>query len=346
MAKEAALVSAENETAEPQGDARSNHGWVAPHTHPWTRFLIRRLLQFVAALFLLVTAIFLMIQAIPGDPVRTALGNNVPEATVANVREQLGLDRPVWQQYVSYLDNLIHGRLGTSLITGLPVSDMIAQQLPITLSLAISAFIVAVVLAIPIGMITGILTRDGKRRGLHIGFAGATGVLSVLPDFVLAVILQFVFAVTLKALPVAGHDGPASYVLPVLALSLWPTALLARIVRVETQRVLGQEYMRTARAKRLPWRLTYLRHAFPNMLTSTLTVSGLILGSLLAGTVLVEQIFAWPGIGAQLVSSTLQKDFPVVSALGLIFGAAVLIIVLVTDITIAIIDPRSTIKES
>jgi peptide/nickel transport system permease protein len=346
MAKEADLAAPEDRSGELRAGTRGSIQGRVPQTHPWIRFLGRRLLQFGAGLLLLTTAIFLMVHAIPGDPVRTALGNTVPASTVAHVRQQLGLDRPLWEQYLSYLDNLIHGRLGESLITGLPVSRMIAQQLPITLSLAISAFIVAVVLAIPIGMTTGILTRAGNRRGLHIGFAGLTGVFSVLPDFVLAVMLQFVFAVTLKALPVAGYGGVESYVLPVLALSLWPMALLARIVRVETQKVLDQEYMRTARAKRLPWRLMYMRHAFPNMLTSTLTVSGLILGSLLAGTVLVEQIFAWPGIGAQLVSSTLQKDFPVVSGLGLIFGSAVLAIVVVTDFTIAIIDPRSTIKES
>jgi ABC-type dipeptide/oligopeptide/nickel transport system permease component len=315
-------------------------------THPWTRFLSRRLGQFVVALFLLVTAVFAMVHAIPGDPVRNALGLNASPQQVEAVRHQVGLDQPLWHQYVTFLSNVVHDEFGQSLISGLPVSSMLAQQLPLTVSLAVSAFVLAVGLSIPLGMWIGILTSNGGRRSLHVGFAAVTGVLSVIPEFVLAVILQFVFAVALKALPVAGHGGFPSYVLPVVSLAIWPAMLLARIVRVETQRVLGEEYMRTARAKRLPWHLMYLRHAFPNLLTATLTVGGLLLSSLLAGTVLIEQIYAWPGVGAQLVSSTLAKDFPVVQALGLFFGAAVLLINLVVDIAIAVIDPRSVIKEA
>jgi ABC-type dipeptide/oligopeptide/nickel transport system permease component len=313
--------------------------------HPWVRFLTRRLVQFFAAVFLLVTALFAMVHAIPGNPVAAALGNKVAPAIIANKQRALGLDRPLLDQYTTYLNNLIHGRLGTSLITGLPVHTMLSREVPITLGLAGSAFLLALIVSIPMGMIIGIATKDGRRRGLHLGFATSTGIFSVLPDYVLGVLLQFGFAVSLKLLPVAGHGGFSSYVLPVIALASWPTALLARIVRVETQRVLGEEYMRTARAKRLPWRLTYLRHALPNLLTATLTVSGLVLSSLLAGTVLIEKIFAWPGIGSQLVTSTLTKDFPVVQALGLFFGVAVLLINLTVDILIALIDPRSVIKE-
>jgi ABC-type dipeptide/oligopeptide/nickel transport system permease component len=314
--------------------------------HPWTRFLARRLGQFAVALFLLVTAVFAMVHAIPGDPVRNALGLNASPQQVEAVRHQVGLDQPLWHQYVTFLSGAVHGEFGQSLISGLPVNAMLAQQLPITAGLAVSAFVLAAVLSVPLGMGVGILTATGRQRSLHVGFAAVSGVLSVIPEFVLAVILQFVFAVTLKALPVAGHGGPASYVLPVVSLAVWPAMLLARIVRVETQRVLGEEYMRTARAKRLPWHLMYLRHAFPNLLTATLTIGGLLLSSLLAGTVLIEQIFAWPGVGAQLVSSTLAKDFPVVQALGLVFGAAVLVINLLVDVAIAVIDPRSVIKEA
>jgi ABC-type dipeptide/oligopeptide/nickel transport system permease component len=313
--------------------------------HPWVRFLGRRLGQFCAAVFLLVTALFAMVHAIPGNPVAAALGNKVSPVIIANKTRALGLDRPLWDQYTSYLNNLVHGRLGTSLVTGLPVHKMLAAEIPITVSLAGSAFILAVLTSIPLGIIIGIATKDGRRRGLHLGFATSSGVFSVLPDYVLAVFLQFAFAVSLKLLPVAGHGGFSTYVLPVIALAAWPTALLARIVRAETQRVLGHEYMRTVRAKRLPWRLTYLRHALPNLLTATLAISGLILTSLLAGTVLIEQIFAWPGVGSQLVTSTLTKDFPVVQALGLFFGVAVLLINLAVDIAIAVIDPRSAIRE-
>ncbi|MGW3957656.1 ABC transporter permease [Streptomyces sp. NPDC004752] len=313
--------------------------------NPWLVLLARRFGQFVFALFVLVTAVFVMVHAIPGDPVRNALGDNVPSETVETKIHELGLDRPLWSQYLTYVRDLAKGDLGNSLSTGLPVRSMLAQELPSTITIAVSAFVVVLLLSIPLGMLVGIVSANGRRRGVHIGFASTTGFFSVLPEFVLCVFLQFLFAVTFKTLPVAGQGGFESYVLPVVALAAGPAALLARIVRVETQRVLGEEYMRVARSKRLPRRLMYLRHALPNLLAATLTVSGLILGGLLAGTVLVEKIFAWPGVGAQMVSSTLGKDFPVVQALGLFFGGAVLVINLVVDIVIAVIDPRTAIKE-
>lgn len=313
--------------------------------HPWASFLLRRLAQFVLALFLMVTGVFWMIHLIPGDPVRNALGIKASPALVAADRRSLGLDRPLLDQYVTYLHNLVTGRLGDSLITGVPVKTLLADQLPATATLAGAAFVVAVVIAIPLGMIVGIATANGRRRSLHLGFASGTGFLSVLPEFVLGVLLQFVFGVTLKALPVASRGGLDSYVLPVATLAIGAAMLLSRLVRVETQRVLREEYMRTARAKRLPWRLMYLRHALPNLLTAALTTGGLTLSGLLAGTVLVESIFAWPGIGAQLVSSTLAKDFPVVQALALLFGATALVINLLVDIAIMMVNPQSTIKE-
>jgi peptide/nickel transport system permease protein len=195
-------------------------------------------------------------------------------------------------------------------------------------------------------MVIGVLTRDSRGRRAHLSFGSMTGVLLSVPDYVLSVLLVYLFAVSWHVFPVAGRSAADSYVLPVIALSAGPIAYLARIVRAETQRVLAEEYMLTARAKRLPARLIYLRHALPNILTATLTVSGLILSSLLAGTVLVENVFAWPGIGNELVQSVLATDFPVVQAVALFFGSAVLLINLGVDIAIAIVDPRSTIRES
>jgi ABC-type dipeptide/oligopeptide/nickel transport system permease component len=314
--------------------------------NPRAVFLARRLTRFVVSMFILVTATFGMAHALPGDPVRAALGIKAPAGIVAATRRRLGLDQPLWQQYVNYLHHLVTGQLGTSLTTGLPVGELLAQLIPPTAELALGAFAVTIAVSIPLGMAVGIATRDGKGRRVHLGFGFGTGIFLSVPDFLLGVGLVFVFAVTLHALPVAGQAGPLSYVLPIVALAAGPTALLARIVRAETQRVLGEEYMRTARAKRLPARLIYLRHAFPNILTATLTVSGLILSSLLAGTVLVETVFAWPGIGAQLVQSVLNKDFPMVQATALFFGSAVLLINLAVDVVIGMVDPASTIKET
>lgn len=311
----------------------------------WLTFLFRRVGQFLISALILLTAVFAMVHAIPGDPVRNALGSKAPPEVVAAARQRLGLDEPLWRQYVDYLHGLLTGDLGNSLITGLPVRTLMTRQMPATVELAVAAFVLAVVVAVPLGMFIGIVTRDDKARPVHLTFAGITGVFSCIPDFLLAVGLVFVFAVSFNVLPVAGRTDPQSYLLPVISLAAGPAALLARIVRVETQRVLGEEYMRTARSKRLPARVLYLRHALPNLLTAALTVSGLALSALLAGTVLVETIFAWPGAGGQLVQSVLAKDFPVVQAMALFFGGAVLLINLVVDIVIAIVDPRSVIKE-
>jgi peptide/nickel transport system permease protein len=318
----------------------------AVRSDPWVGFLARRLARFAVSMALLVTASFAMVHALPGDPVRHALGQNAPADVVAVERERLGLDRPFLEQYVDYVGDVAAGDLGVSLVSGTPVSEIFSQRLPATIELGLYAFFVVVVFAIPIGIVIGIATREGGGRRLHFGFAATTGLMLSVPEYVLGVALVFLFAVTLHAFPVAGLEGPSSYVLPVIALSAGPIAYLARIVRAETQRVLVEEYMLTARSKRLPARVLYVRHALPNILTATLTVSGLILTTLLAGTVLVETVFAWPGIGNELVQSVLATDFPVVQAVALFFGSAVLLINLVVDIAIAIVDPRSTIRES
>lgn len=317
----------------------------APKSHPWGAYLRRRSIRFVISAFILVLASFLIIHAVPGDPVRAALGLKASPALVAAERAELGLDQPIWKQLVDYFRGLLTGDLGTSMISDLPVSQTLARLLPATIKLVAAAFVTAVILSLPIGMLIGVLTREGRRPKANLLFSALTGLFGVIPDFLLGVGLVFLFAVTFQIFPVAGLSGVSSYVLPVLALAIGPAALLARIVRVETQRVLGEEYMRIARAKRLPGRLLYLRHALPNMLTAALTIGGLILSSLLAGTVIVETIFAWPGVGSLLVSSVLAKDYPTVQALALVFGGAALLINLIVDIAIVAIDHRSLVRE-
>lgn len=171
-------------------------------------------------------------------------------------------------------------------------------------------------------------------------------VLGAIPEFLLAVGLVYVFATSLGWLPVAGRDGASSLVLPVLALSLGPAAVLARIVRVEMLAVLDADFIRTARAKRLPARLVYFRHALPNALTATLTLGGLMLSAMVAGTVLVENVFAWPGLGSTIVSSILAKDYPAVQGVVLVYGVGVLLVNLAVDTALAVLDPRSALRES
>ena len=285
---------------------------------------------------MLVTASFLMIHLIPGDPVRGALGPTAPPDLVARTREALGLNEPLWIQYADYLRGLASGDFGTSMITKTPVADVIAQRLPATLALAFLAFLVAVAVAVPLGVTMGVATRRGRRRrtearlhhrqrgprdgARHHRGRGAR----------LRVRRQA------RWLPVAGRSGPDPYILPVLALALGPAVILARIVRVEMVSVLEADFIRTARAKRLPLRVIYLGHALPNALTASLTLAGLLLSSLVAATVLVENVFAWPGLGGTIVRSILDKDYMLVQATVLVYGTFVLFVNLVVDA-----DPRA-----
>jgi peptide/nickel transport system permease protein len=301
--------------------------------------------RFVASLFILVTITFAMVHALPGDPVRAALGPKASPETVTAVRDQAGLDDPILTQYVTYLKHVITGDLGTSIQTDTPVSDLLRQRGPTTASLAVGAFIITLIVSIPAGMAAGIFLLR-RRGGLAQGtFSAITGFLASIPDYIMCVVLVQVFAISLHLLPPAGGTGVSSFLLPIAALSLGPIAYLIRLVRAETQRVLAEPYMRTATAKRLTPTRVYVRHALPNILVSTLAVSGLLLIGLISGTVLVESIFGLSGLGFTLVDSVSSTDFPAVQSLALFFGAVVLTINLVVDLLIVIADPRAALKE-
>jgi peptide/nickel transport system permease protein len=287
-----------------------------------------------------------MIHLVPGDPVRASLGPTAPASLVAERKKALGLDKPLVTQYADYVRNVLHGDFGTSLTSGEDVGQVIRQRGPSTLKLGGIAFLVAVLFAVPLGLLMAALTRDSRRRGVELGFAATTGAVAAIPSFLIAVALVYLFAVTWQVFPVAGRAGFSSWILPVAALALAPIASLSRIVRVEGLRVLEQDYIRTARGKRLPARLVYVRHALPNTLTPTLTLAGLLLGGLIAGTVLVENIFAWPGLGTTLVQAVGQKDYPTVQAVAVVFGTVVLLANFAVDVALAAVDPRSTILET
>jgi len=317
-------------------------GWRSP----WLRFAIRRLSRLVASVWVLVSVSFFMIHLIPGDPVRQALGKYASTQLVNRQRAALGLDDPLPTQYARYIVDLVHGDFGRSIITQRPVAGEMAERLPATLQIALLAFVVIVLISVPVGVFVAALTRGGRRGRLELGFASTSVLLAAIPDFLLAVGLVYVFSVRLQWFPIAGRTDAASYVLPIISLSLGSAAILVRIVRVETLSVLGEDFIRTARAKRLPARSIYLRHALPNALTATLTFGGLLLTGLVAGTVLVENVFAWPGLGTVIVSSIQSHDYPVVQAVVLIYGLMVLAVNLLVDVLLAVIDPRSTIKGS
>jgi peptide/nickel transport system permease protein len=313
---------------------------------PWTAFLLRRTGRLLVSLVALVTASFLMIHLVPGDPVRAALGISASPESIKARKHELGLDQSLFTQYGDFVRGLFNGDLGQSISARVPVSQLIGDRLPATLELALIAFVIAMLVAVPLGMAMAVYTRNGRHRRGELGFIGVTGAIVAVPEFLLAVALTSVFAVSLGWFPVALRGGPDSYVLPVLALSIAPIAALSRIVRVEALRVFDADYMRTARAKRLPARLVYIRHALPNLLTSSLTLGGLLLSGLLAGTVLIENVFAWPGLGMTIVQAILQKDYPLVQGIVLVYGAAALAINFTVDVAVAAADPQSTIRGS
>lgn len=314
--------------------------------HPRLAFVVRRGTRFLASLAVLVTAAFAMIHMVPGDPVRDLLGSGATQAQVDRTRALLGLNHSLPSQYVHYIGGLLSGNLGTSITERQPISTVLAQRFPATLSLAGLAIALTVCLGVASGLSAGVLAREHRHRRVDLAFVSATSVVSVFPELLLAVVLVYVFGVSLHVLPVAGRGGPSSYVLPVISLAAAPTAVITRLVRVETLRSLREEYVRTAHSKRLPPLTIYLRHVLPNVLTSALTSAGLLFGALIAGTVVVENVFAWPGIGATIVNSITGKDYSLVQGIVLVYGALILSVNLLVDLVLGVLDPRSSIAQS
>lgn len=312
---------------------------------PRTAFAIRRLGRLAVSLIVVVLAAFFLVHMVPGDPVRAALGPTAPASLVEATRAELGLDQPVLQQLLAYLSGLLQGDLGTSIQSSLSVADTIASRFPTTLTLAALGFGMAVVGALPIGMGAALIARREHGRAVNSGISGVLGILIAVPDFVLSVGLVSAFSMTLGLLPPAGWGEARDVVLPVLGLSLGAMAYLARIVQVEMIKVLDSTYIATARAKRMPQRIILLRHALPNIVTATLTVGGLLLSGLVAGTVIIETVFAIPGAGSVLVSAVGSKDYPMIQGMVIVYAFLVLTVNLVVDLILITLDPRTTIAE-
>jgi peptide/nickel transport system permease protein len=214
------------------------------------------------------------------------------------------------------------------------------------LELAAVALAFVLIVSVVGGMLTAHLTRDGRRPRTEFGFTIVASVLGTVPDYLLATFLTLVFAVWLTILPVAGAEGWQSLVLPALALALPSTAVLMRIVRVETLNVLAQDYIRTARSKRLPGRVVYLRHVLPNVVTATLTIGGIMFASIVGGAVVVENVFARPGLGSVLVNAVHARDYPVIQAVMLLLAVLVVCVNTIIDVLLAIVDPRTRNRQS
>lgn len=306
----------------------------------------RQALRLLVTMAAVLTVTFLLVHMVPGDPVRQALGPNASQELVAQRRATLGLDRPLAVQYRTYWSETLRGRFGTSIVTNLPVGTMIASRLPKTVELVGVALPLAMLLAIGSGLAVGAVTHAGRRHRLLAGFRVATSTLTMVPEYFYGFLLVVVFAIWLGWLPAGGAGGWQRFVLPVLAMVLGPAAAIARLVRSRMNEVLAADYITIARSKRLPTHVLYLRHALPNVLTEALTLGGLLVGSMIAGSVIVETVFARPGIGSLLVESLAAKDYPVVQACLLLLSAVILVVNAVLDVVLTRIDPRSTLSDA
>lgn len=312
---------------------------------PWVRFVAKRLVGLFFVLSTLLCLTFLLIYVTPGDPAVRKAGIDATEEQIEFERKALGLDRPVTEQFTNYVAGVLRFDFGTSFITKQPVIEIVEQRFPRTLQLAGAGVILVMVIGIPLGIVAGMLTREGRNPRFEVFFMSVTSTTSAMPEFLMATLLAFIFAVTLNWLPVGTTQKATAFILPALSVSLRPIASLARVVRLETLNVLAQDYMRTAHSKRLPERLIITRHLLPNVLTAALTISGLIFASLLGGTVIVENVFAWPGLGQRVVDAVFALDYPVIQGIVLYFGVIVVLINTIVDLALAVIDPRSLILD-
>jgi ABC-type dipeptide/oligopeptide/nickel transport system permease component len=300
------------------------------------RFLIRRILSVIPALWLIVTMVFLLAHIVPGDPVQQMLGEGARASDVAQLRHALGLDLPLLAQYRSYLLNGLHGNLGMSLHFREPVTRIVLQRFPATLELALAALLSCVAIAFPAGLLAA--QRPGTAIDRTVSIFTLAG-LSI-PNFALGPLLIVIFSVVFGWLPVSGRGGLSHLILPAITMGLALAAILTRIVRAAVIEELSRDYVRTARAKGLSESAVLVRHALRNGLTPILTVLGLQFGALLAGAIVTETIFSWPGIGRLAVQAIEARDYSLLQGCILLTATSYVAVNLFIDILCAGVDPR------
>jgi peptide/nickel transport system permease protein len=300
------------------------------------RFFLRRILLTVPVVLGVATLVFSLIHLIPGDPVDVILGESALPAQREILRRQLGLDKPLTVQYVDFLKGLVRGDLGRSLYSRQRVSQIIGERFPNTVLLGFAAMGVAILIAIPLGIFSAL-----KQYSFIDNLSMFLALLGVsLPNFWLGPMLIIIFALWLDLLPVSGIGTPAHVILPAITLGTAMAAILTRMVRSSLLEVIRDDYMRTAQSKGLTFRWAVIRHALRNAMMPVLTVMGLQAGSILAGSIITEWIFAWPGIGRLTVMAINSRDYPIVQGCVLVIACSYVLVNLITDIAYALLDPR------
>jgi peptide/nickel transport system permease protein len=309
-----------------------------------TAYIARRLLATIPVLAVVALFVFLLLHLTPGDPAAVIAGDDATPEAVAGIRQKLGLDRPIWEQFSIYVANLARGDLGTSIFSNLPVTTLVAQRLEPTIVLAVSTLVVAIVFAVPMGVLAAWKARtwiDRVVMGFSVlGFA--------LPVFLIGYVLIYIFAIELRWLPVQGYRPLASgidqtarsIVLPAFALGMVYMALIARMTRASMMEVLSEDYIRTARAKGVATTAVLLRHALKNAAVPIVTVIGIGFTLLISGVVITETVFNIPGLGRLTVDAILKRDYPIIQGLIILFAGVKVLVNLLIDISYVFFDPR------
>jgi peptide/nickel transport system permease protein len=310
------------------------------------RYVLKRLLLALPTLFLVALAVFFLVRLIPGDPAQVMLGEGADPAAIAALRIELGLDKPLPVQFFAWLGQVFQGDLGTSIVTGEPVTGLVLTRFELTATVVL----IAVALATCIAVAFGLLAAWRRNRRLDWAVNGAASLVLAVPSFWLGLILLLVFGVTLRWLPVVGYvpvseGGLAALlflVLPIVTLTISESGVLTRMMRSSAIDVLGLDYVTHARAKGLREGVVLRRHVFPNAFAPTLTLVGLTLGHLLGGVAVIETVFTLPGLGRLMVNAVLSRDYPVVQGC-LLFTAFVYVLInLIVDLLYPLFDPRVT----
>ncbi|CEN56108.1 nickel ABC transporter permease [Candidatus Methylopumilus turicensis] len=298
--------------------------------------MMKRLLGVIPVVFGVVFLTFLLVHAVPGDPVEVMLGESASNADRIQLQSDLGLDQPIYVQFGVYLNKLVHGDWGVSIHSKKPIIDLLAERLPATAKLALLALLFAVLIGLPLGIIAALKVNQWPDKLANLLSLS----ISAMPHFWMGPMLMMLFALWLGLLPVSGMENGTSIILPALTLGFGLAAILTRMTRASMLEVLHEDFIRTARAKGLAESTVILRHALRAALLPIVTVLGLQLGSLLAGTVITETVFSWDGIGRLLVESIEKRDYPVTQACVLVVALVYVLVNLATDMIYTKIDPR------
>ena len=304
-------------------------------------FVFQRLLMLVPVAVGITIIVFFMIHLIPGDPARTILGIHATPRTIAILHQEWGLNRPLADQYWLFMDRLVHGNLGQSLFYGVPAAGLIMSRLPATLWLVIYAAVLAIVISVPLAMIAA-----SRKDGIRDQIVRAVPLLGLgMPPFWLGILLVYLFAIKLRLFPVSGYgSGFGGHLhamfLPALTVAIALAPVVIRSLRASMLNVLGAEYITTARSKGVPARRLFVRHVLRNAVIPAVTVLGINIGFLIGGTVIIENVFAIPGLGQLMINSIFQRDFTVVQGITLVFAIMVILLNLAADVAYAALDPR------